>query len=397
MKLVQEVNYTYDAFNQLISRSVDTDGDTGSAYTVDSFYYWENGQIVLEFDDDVAYEHGTLNMSDLGHRYLWGPAVDQLLADENATTNVITWPLPDHLGTIRDWVNNSGTNLDHAEYDTSGRRLDTAAIDEVFGFQGLLHDKYTGNNFNRARWTEPDTGQFLSEDPFRDGTNWHIGYGNAATVNTDPQGLQTAVVTPPSEPPVIRPLPLPSTSGSPSSGAAPPMPGVSPAAPSTTMLPFMGITLQTMLANTLSNYENILDREFKHAVQLGIITEPERMAATKELLLYFQKEHAAGNIFGCDWTAVDTNFTGFAGDVIRGLQMRRGQSGSAPPGNNTGTKTGEDDDGEYIDLWTGGMTAAEKAAIIEYAKRTNAWIAGQGGSVIGKPTAGLAQREAKRC
>ncbi len=108
---------------------------------------------MLEFDDDVYYEHGTLNMSDLGHRYLWGPAVDELLADENATTNVITWPLPDHLGTIRDWINNSGTNLDHVEYDTSGRRLDTAAIDEVFGWQGLMHDKYTGNNYNRRRWT----------------------------------------------------------------------------------------------------------------------------------------------------------------------------------------------------------------------------------------------------
>ena len=77
---------------------------------------------MLEFDDDLAYEHGTLNMSDLGHRYLWGPAVDELLADENASSNVITWPLPDHLGTIRDWVNNSGTNLDHVEYDTAGRR-----------------------------------------------------------------------------------------------------------------------------------------------------------------------------------------------------------------------------------------------------------------------------------
>ena len=190
--LVQEVTYTYDAFNQLISRSVDTDGDTGSAYTVDSFYYWENGQIVLEFDDDVAYEHGTLNMSDLGHRYLWGSAVDQLLADENASTNVITWPLPDHLGTIRDWVNNSGTNLDHVEYDTSGRRIDTAAIDEVFGRAGLFHDKYTGNDYARNRWLDPETGRWLSQDPigFHGGSfSLYVYAGNATTVATDPSGL----------------------------------------------------------------------------------------------------------------------------------------------------------------------------------------------------------------
>ncbi len=187
------VHYTYDAFNQLISRSVDTDGDTGSALTVDSFYFWENGQIVLEFDDDLAYEHGTLNMSDLGHRYLWGPAVDELLADENASTNVITWPLPDHLGTIRDWVNNSGTNLDHVEYDTSGRRIDTAAIDEVFGRAGLFHDKYTGNDYARNRWLDPETGRWLSQDPigFNGGSfSLYVYAGNATTVATDPSGLE---------------------------------------------------------------------------------------------------------------------------------------------------------------------------------------------------------------
>ncbi len=147
---------------------------------------------MLEFDDDLAYEHGTLNMSDLGHRYLWGPAVDELLADENASSNVITWPLPDHLGTIRDWVNNSGTNLDHVEYDTAGRRLDTAAIDEVFGRAGLFHDKYTGNDYARNRWTDPETGRWLSQDPigFNGGSfSLYVYAGNAATVATDPSGL----------------------------------------------------------------------------------------------------------------------------------------------------------------------------------------------------------------
>ncbi len=131
-------------------------------------------------------------MSDLGHRYLWGPAVDQLLADENASTNVIIWPLPDHLGTIRDWVNNSGTNLDHAEYDTSGRRLNTAAIDEVFGRAGLFHDKYTGNDYARNRWLDPETGRWLSQDPigFHGGSfSLYVYAGNAATVATDPSGL----------------------------------------------------------------------------------------------------------------------------------------------------------------------------------------------------------------
>jgi RHS repeat-associated protein len=136
-----------------------------------------------------------MNDVDLSHRYLWGPGVDQLLVDEavasltTASSNTNRWALTDHLGTIRDWVNDSGTLLDHAEYDSAGRRLDTAAIDAAFGFQGLLHDEWTGNNYNRARWSDPNTGTFLSEDPIKDGYNWRVAYGNAANMFVDPTGL----------------------------------------------------------------------------------------------------------------------------------------------------------------------------------------------------------------
>lgn len=67
----QAVKYGYDAFNRLVDKVFDSDGD-GAA---DDEYFWihDGNEAVLEFDGDSA--------ADLSHRYLWGAAVDELLAD----------------------------------------------------------------------------------------------------------------------------------------------------------------------------------------------------------------------------------------------------------------------------------------------------------------------------
>ncbi|MCC7087320.1 MAG: hypothetical protein IT427_20150, partial [Pirellulales bacterium] len=79
-----------------------------------------------QFDDAAA-----LTLSDLINRYLWGPAVDQLLAEENVAwyyaPGTVDWALSDHQHTVRDWVRSSGgstTLADHAQYDAFGNRLD---------------------------------------------------------------------------------------------------------------------------------------------------------------------------------------------------------------------------------------------------------------------------------
>jgi hypothetical protein len=72
--VLSTVEQTYDVFNQWIGRSFDDDGPGGDD-PVETYFAYEAGQIVLQFDGDSA--------SDLSHRYLWGPAVDQILADES--------------------------------------------------------------------------------------------------------------------------------------------------------------------------------------------------------------------------------------------------------------------------------------------------------------------------
>jgi hypothetical protein len=177
-----QVYYYYDAQNQLVRRLVDPDGGTGGAAYEQTIFMWDDGQIVLEFDQTGS---DWQDEADLSHRYVWGPGVDQLLVDEvvesltDAGDNDRMWALTDHLGTIRDWVDDDGNLLDHAQYDSAGRRLDKAAIDAAFGFQGLLHVDWIELNYNRAPWSDPNTGTFLSEDPIKDGYNWRVAYGNA--------------------------------------------------------------------------------------------------------------------------------------------------------------------------------------------------------------------------
>nr|WP_123784809.1 RHS repeat domain-containing protein [Pirellula staleyi] len=65
---LSETTHTYAHQNRWISRTVDAvgDGPGGSETTV---FVHESQQIVLEFDGSAA--------SDLSHRYLWGPSIDQ--------------------------------------------------------------------------------------------------------------------------------------------------------------------------------------------------------------------------------------------------------------------------------------------------------------------------------
>ncbi len=70
--LQKETTYAYDAFNRLIRTTYDADG-AGAGAAIDKFWAFDDGiNPLLEFDGTTS--------SDVSHRYLWGPIVDQLLA-----------------------------------------------------------------------------------------------------------------------------------------------------------------------------------------------------------------------------------------------------------------------------------------------------------------------------
>ncbi len=216
--VTQKIQYIYDALDQRVGKRLDNDGD--GDFDRDEVFLWTEGQTVLratDSDGEAATETFTL-----ASRYLYGEMVDQLLADEqynggagpelSATTASATagdtyWALTDHLGSVRDVVDNSGVIRQHVAYDSFGNRIveqdydasgsaisssHADAIDELFGYTGRDWDADAELQNNRARWYDPATGRWLSNDPtgFAAGdANLYRYVGNGPTNATDPSGL----------------------------------------------------------------------------------------------------------------------------------------------------------------------------------------------------------------
>jgi RHS repeat-associated protein len=145
----------------------------------------------------------------LTNRYLHGPGVDMILADEAfspTTGNFIDtyWSLADHQGSVTTLVtHNAGTTavaqrLAYTSFgsigsikDGQGNAVSTGPISR-FAYTGREFDPETGDYYYRARYYDPQTGRFLSQDPigFAAGDmNLYRYVGNSTPNFTDPTGL----------------------------------------------------------------------------------------------------------------------------------------------------------------------------------------------------------------
>ena len=196
---LQTVAYAYDVFNRLTRRTHDPDADGEEAAT-EEFFSWEAGQIVLQFAGDEA--------ADLAHRNLFNPAaVDHLFAVENVDSltapGEVLYPLTDHLNTVRAVARHNATThvttlADTRRYSSFGVLLSDfgPANTIAFGFTGVYSDPVTGYNNHRERWTDPATGEWLSEDPsgLAPDSNPYRYVSNAPMMWSDPSGLDKRVV-----------------------------------------------------------------------------------------------------------------------------------------------------------------------------------------------------------
>ena len=193
---IEVVEYAYDAFQRLVRRTADPDGDGSSTATTQYWAYDDGINALVEYDGSTA--------SDLSHRYLWSNAVDQLFADEQVTSlsssgNVI-WPLGDHLGTLRDLADlNESTGVtavtNHRQYSSFGKLVaetDTS-VDIIFNFTGKQYDELTQLQHNLNRWLDSELGRWLSSDPkgFEAGdVNLNRYVANRTISVVDPTGLE---------------------------------------------------------------------------------------------------------------------------------------------------------------------------------------------------------------
>lgn len=126
-------------------------------------------------------------------RYVYGPAVDQVLAVDSVGSQVL-WMLSDQQGSVRTVISSAGTKLKSIEYDGFGNVVSDSAptVAVRFHYTGREWDADTQLQNNRARWFDPATGRWLSNDPmgFAAGdVNLQRYVGNGGTNATDPSGL----------------------------------------------------------------------------------------------------------------------------------------------------------------------------------------------------------------
>ncbi len=196
--LLQRVDYTYDVFNRRIGKRLDIDGD--QVFDEATTWVYDGPHITVEFTDTDG--DGSLPHT-LSHRYLHGPMIDMILADEQVTMpseeGDVYWPLSDHLGSVRDVVDSSRVVQNHVIYDAFGNQVDGGSstpenVDFLFAYTGRDWDEDVDLQYNRARWYDPAVGRWMSEDPigFNAGdANLYRYVGNESTSSTDPDGAAT--------------------------------------------------------------------------------------------------------------------------------------------------------------------------------------------------------------
>ena len=220
--------YLYDADGRWLGENIEN--GTG-VVTHETRFVYDGDQIVLQFDEDFSGTGTpgvttTMSAADLSHRYLWGPATDELLSDEQlsplssgegqgegynlSAPGTLVLPLTDNLGTVRDLAicdPATGTTsvANHLEYNSFGQMLrqtnpttgNAAAVDCLFGFTGRPLDKASGLQNNLNRWYDSSTGRWIIPDPtgFAAGdTNEYRYVGNSPANGRDPTGLAQKTV-----------------------------------------------------------------------------------------------------------------------------------------------------------------------------------------------------------
>ncbi len=166
------VNFAYDPFGRRIEKIAPTSGTTVYAYD----------------GDNVTEELG--GGGNLLAHYTQGSGIDQPLATSG--TGGSYYYHPDGLGSITSLTNGSGQLADSYVYDSFGNlTASTGTITNPFQYTGREFDSETSLYYYRARYYDPMSGRFLSEDPIRLGggdMNFYAYAYNHPTNFVDPAG-----------------------------------------------------------------------------------------------------------------------------------------------------------------------------------------------------------------
>jgi len=175
---LETVTYTYDVFGNRIEE----DTTSGSSTQVTRFAY-DGQNIWADLDGN----------NNLVTRRLFLNTVNSVTARITAS-GTVAWYLTDRLGSVRVLTDNTGSVIDEINYDAYGNILTQTnpAASDRYLWTGEQFDAVTGLQYNRARYYDPTTGRWTTEDPlgFAAGdTNLYRYAKNDPTNGLDATGL----------------------------------------------------------------------------------------------------------------------------------------------------------------------------------------------------------------
>ena len=116
-----------------------------------------------------------------------------LLYAENAADEK-TWYVKDAHGDTVQLTDGNGNIVWNYAYDAFGNQKETVNSStepyNPFRYTGEYFDAETGFIYLRARYMDPQTGRFVSEDPVGDGANWYVYAAGNPVMLFDPSGYQ---------------------------------------------------------------------------------------------------------------------------------------------------------------------------------------------------------------
>ncbi len=179
-----QATYTYDYFGNLLQETYYT---TAIATATVEYAYdgWNPADKTFE-------AWAMLNSSNqLTARFVRGDQTDQLFASISSGTP--SWILQDRLGSTRFVADNNGTSVDATyTYDAYGNLTTTAPTAPTYLWTGQLYDPATALYYERARFYDPETGRWTTQDPLglaAGDSDLYRYVNNAPTNHTDPTGL----------------------------------------------------------------------------------------------------------------------------------------------------------------------------------------------------------------
>jgi len=184
-------SFTWDFENRLTQVVVPGTGTVSFKYDPFGRRIYKNSP---SFSGTFAYDGYNLieTMTSAGAilaRYTVTQNIDEPLAMQRSTTS--SYYEADGLGSVTSLTSSAGSVANTYTYDSFGNITNfTGTLRNPFLYAGREYDNETSLYFNRARYYNPSTGRFVSEDPIRSGINFYQYSLNSPTNLVDPFGLK---------------------------------------------------------------------------------------------------------------------------------------------------------------------------------------------------------------